>query len=117
MKVTRDVVSQRIAQYVKTIMLPSLKGGKKDNWTKFKLGAACTMGWLGISDKQFEDMKEYGFVDSEGNIDVDLVRKAVMGGVAEAGGEVYVEKLGLWLSSDDLTKLLNFVETGVLGQN
>lgn len=112
MKVSRELANGRIAQYVKTVMLPSLKGGKKDNWIKFKLGAAYTMGWLGVSDKQFEDMKEYGFVDSEGNIDVDLVRKAVMGGVAEAGGEVYVEKLGLWLSSDDITKMLNFVETG-----
>lgn len=117
MKVTRDVASQRLAEYMKTVVLPGLKGGKKDNAARFKIGFGLGMGLIRITDEQYENLKELGAVDGDGAIDVDVVRKGAVEGVATAGGEVFVEKLGIWLSSDDVAKLLSYIETGVLGQN
>lgn len=118
MKVTRDVASQRLAEFARTVILPGLKGGnKKENAAKFKIGYGLGMGLIRITDEQYENLKELGAVDGDGAIDVDVLRKGVMEGVATAGGEVFVEKLGIWLSSDDVAKLLSYIETGVLGQN
>ena len=98
------------------VLLPRLKGGKNDNASRFKIGFAHTMGWLRITDEQFADAKDVGLVDGDGNIDMDLVRKGVTGGLSTAGGELFVPKLGIWLSSDDLAGLMEYVETGVQKQ-
>ena len=112
MKVSRELASQRIDEYMTKVLLPTLKDKKADNAARFKIGWAHTMGMLRITDEQFADAKELGLVDAEGNIDMDLVRKGVDGGVAAAGGELFVKKLGVWLSADDLSKLIGYVETG-----
>lgn len=116
MKVSRELASKRIDEYVTTVLLSKLKDKKADNAARFKIGWAHAMGMLRITDEQFADAKELGLVDAEGNIDMDLVRKGVDGGVATAGGELFVKKLGIWLSSDDLSGLMEYVETGVQKQ-
>lgn len=116
MKVTRDVASQRIDEYMTRILMPRLRGGKDDNAARFKIGVAHTMGWLRITDEQFADAKDAGLVDGDGNVDMELVRKAVMGGLSASGGELFVKKLGVWLSSDDLSGMLDYVETGTQGK-
>ena len=113
MKIDRDLADKRIAEFLETVVLPGLKGGKKDNSTRFKIGVALTMGWTKITDEQYEDMRERGVADASG-IDLDLMRKAVDGGVKAAGGEVLIEKLGLWLSTDDVAKLFAYLEKGSL---
>lgn len=113
MKIDRALASRRLAEFLETVVLPGLKGGKKDNATRFKIGVALTMGWVRITDDQYEDMKEHGVADESG-IDLDLLRKAVDGGVKAAGGEVLIEKLGLWLSTDDVAKLFAYLEKGSL---
>ena len=112
MKVSRELASQRIDEYMVKVLMPKLNRGKEDNAARFKIGWAHTMGMLRITDEQFADAKELGLVDAEGNIDMDLVRKGVDGGIAAAGGELFVKKLGIWLSADDLTKMIGYVETG-----
>ena len=112
MKVSREVASQRIDDYMVKVLLPRLKGGKGDNAARFKIGVAHTMGWLRITDAQFEDAKAAGIADGDGNIDMELVRKAVEGGLSASGGELFVEKLGIWLSSDDLSGMMDYVESG-----
>ena len=112
MKVSRDLASQRIDEYMMRVLLPKLKGGKNDNAARFKIGFAHTMGWLRITDEQFADAKDKGLVDGDGNIDMELVRKGVVGGLSAAGGELFIEKLGIWLSSDDLSGMMDYVETG-----
>lgn len=116
MKVSREVASQRIDEYMVKVLLPRLKGGKGDNAARFNIGVAHTMGWLRITDEQFADAKNAGLVDGDGNIDMELVRKGVMGGLSTAGGELFVAKLGIWLSSDDLSGLMEYVETGAQKQ-
>lgn len=116
MKVSREVASQRIDEYMTRVLLPRLKGGKGDNMARFKIGVAHTMGWLRITDGQFADAKDAGLADGDGNLDMELVRKAVLGGLSASGGELYVEKLGIWLSSDDLSGLVDYVETGAQKQ-
>lgn len=32
------------------------------------------------------------------------------------GGELFVKKLGIWLSADDLSKMVDYVETGAQAQ-
>ena len=110
MKVSRELASQRIDEYMVKVLMPKLKGGKDDNAARFKIGVAHTMGWLKITDEQFAEAKEMGLVDGEGNIDMELVRKGV------AGGELFVKKLGIWLSADDLSKMVDYVETGAQAQ-
>jgi hypothetical protein len=112
MKVSRDLASKRIDEYMTTVLMPKLKDKKADNAARFKIGWAHTMGMLRITDEQFADAKEMGLVDAEGNIDLDLVRKGVEGGIAAAGGELYIKKLGIFLSADDLSKMISYVETG-----
>ena len=113
MKVSRELASQRIDEYMVKVLMPKLKGGKDDNAARFRIGVAHTMGWLRITDEQFADMKESGLVDGEGSIDMELVRKAVNGGlVALSGGELFVKKLSIWLSADDLSDMVDYVETG-----
>ena len=115
MKVSREVASQRIDEYMTKVLLPRLKGGKGDNAARFKIGVAHTMGWLRITDEQFADAKDKGLVDGDGNIDMELVRKGVVGGLSAAGGELFIEKLGIWLSSDDLSGMMDYVESGAQG--
>lgn len=113
MKVSRELASQRIDEYMVKVLMPKLKGGKDDNAARFKIGVAHTMGWLRITDEQFADLKDGGLVDGEGSIDMELVRKAVNGGLtALSGGELFVKKLGIWLSADDLSDMVDYVETG-----
>lgn len=112
MKVSRDLASKRIDEYMTTVLLPKLKDKKADNAARFKIGWAHAMGMIRITDEQFADAKEMGLVDAEGNIDLDLVRKGVDGGIAAAGGELYVKKLGIFLSADDLSKMIDYVGTG-----
>jgi len=112
MKVSRELASQRIDEYMTKVLLPALKDQKADNAARFKIGWAHTMGMLRITDEQFADAKELGLVDADGNIDMELVRKGVEGGIAACGGELYVKKLGIWLSADDLSKMIGYVETG-----
>ena len=116
MKVSREVASQRIDEYMVKILMPKLRGSKEDNAARFKIGFAHTMGWLRITDEQFADAKDAGLVDGDGNIDMELVRKGVEGGISAAGGELFVKKLGIWLSSDDLSGLVDYVETGAQKQ-
>lgn len=116
MKVSRELASQRIDEYMVKVLMPKLKGGKDDNAARFKIGVAHTMGWLRITDEQFADAKDAGLVDGDGNIDMELVRKGVAGGVSAAGGELFVKKLGIWLSADDLSKMVDYVETGAQAQ-
>jgi hypothetical protein len=117
MKVSREVASQRIDEYMVRVLMPRLGGSKDDNTARFKIGVAHIMGWLRITDEQFADMKDGGLVDGEGNIDMELVRKAVNGGLAAlSGGELFVKKLSIWLSADDLSDLVDYVETGVQKQ-
>ena len=115
MKVSREVASQRIDEYMMTVLLPKLKKGKEDNASRFKIGWAHAMGMLRVTDEQFAVAKDMGLVDGDGNIDMDLVRKGIEGGVSAAGGELFVQKLGIWLSSDDLAKFVGYVETGSQG--
>lgn len=115
MKVSREVASRRIDEYMTTVLLSKLKDKKADNAARFKIGWAHAMGMIRITDEQFADMKEIGLVDADGNIDLDLVRKGVKGGVETAGGELYVRKLGVFLSSDDLDGMIGYVETGAQG--
>ena len=112
MKVSRELASQRIDEYMTKVLLPALKDHKADNAARFKIGWAHTMGMLCVTDEQFADAKELGLVDADGNIDMELVRKGVEGGIAACGGELYVKKLGIWLSADDLSKMIGYVETG-----
>lgn len=112
MKVSRELASQRIDEYMVKVLMPKLKGGKEDNAARFKIGVAHTMGWLKITDEQFAEAKEMGLVDGEGNVDMELVRKGVAGGVSAAGGELFVKRLGIWLSADDLSKMVDYVESG-----
>lgn len=116
MKVSREVASQRIDEYMVRVLMPRLRGGKDDNEARFKIGVAHTMGWLRITDEQFADAKDVGIVDGDGNIDMELVRKAVLGGLSASGGELFVKRLGVWLSSDDLSGMVDYVETGVQKQ-
>lgn len=116
MKVSREVASQRIDEYMVRVLMPRLRGGKDDNEARFKIGVAHTMGWLRITDEQFADAKDAGIVDGDGNIDMELVRKAVLGGLSASGGELFVKRLGVWLSSDDLSGMVDYVETGVQKQ-
>lgn len=115
MKVSRELAGKRIDEYVTTVLLPKLKDKKADNAARFKIGWAHAMGMLRITDEQFADMKDLGLVDEEGNIDLDLVRKGVEAGVETAGGELYVRKLGIFLSADDLTGMIDYVGTGAQG--
>jgi hypothetical protein len=112
MKVSRDLASQRIDEYMVKVLMPKLNRSKEDNAARFRIGWAHTMGMLRITDEQFADAKELGLVDAEGNIDMELVRKGVEGGISACGGELYVKKLGIWLSADDLSKMIGYVETG-----
>lgn len=114
MKISKELADKRLAEFMETVVLPGLKGGKKDNSTRFKIGVALTMGWVKVTNEQYEDMKDCGIADQDG-IDLDMLRKAVDGGVKAAGGEVYIEKLGLWLSTDDIAKLFAYLETGAQG--
>lgn len=115
MKISKELADKRLAEFMETVVLPGLKGGKKDNSTRFKIGVASTMGWLRIPDDKYEDMVEAGIADKDG-IDLELARKAVDGGVKAAGGEVYIEKLGLWLSTDDIAKLFEYLEKGSISR-
>ena len=112
MKVSRELANQRIDEYMMKVLLPALKDQKADNAARFKIGWAHTMGMLRITDEQFADARELGLVDADGNIDMELVRKGMEGGIAAVGGELYVKKLGIWLSADDLSKMIGYVETG-----
>lgn len=113
MKISRELANRRLAEFLEKAVLPNLKGGKKDNLTRFKIGVSLTMGWVKVTDEQYEDMVAAGVADKDG-IDLDVLRKAVDGGVTAAGGEVHVEKLGLWLSTDDVARLFAYLETGTL---
>ena len=88
MKVSRELASKRIDEYVTTVLLSKLKDKKADNAARFKIGWAHTMGMLCITDEQFADAKELGLVDAEGNIDA--------GGDLNVAGETQLgEPLGV----------------------
>ena len=115
MKIMRELASQRLAEYMEKVLLPGLKGGKKDNGARFRIGVALGLGLVKVADEQWEMLKDAGAVDADGSLDLDVVRKGAMAGVVAAGGEVYVDRLGVWLSSDDVAKLIAYMESGSLG--
>lgn len=115
MKIDRKLLNERLDSYACKVFVPNMKGDRKSvNVARFKIGVAHVMGWLGVDDGQFKSMKDKGFADDEGGIDLDLVKKAVDGGLEKSGGELYVERLGIWLTSDDVKNLHAYLETGQL---
>ena len=101
---------QRLAQYVQSVLIPECK----TTWRKFVLGAAIGSGKLSVRTIPQGFMTTVGAIDANDNIDVDLLKRAALGGV-EAAGELYIEFIGLHFTKADLEKFFNFVEKGVVG--
>ena len=109
MKMTLEKFNECISQYVRGYIVPNAKGKA----TLFKIGMGFGLGQIGVSGKQLEDMKAAGIADAEGNIDVDLLKKGINGGL-EMSGEFAVEQLGITLYKADFDKFFHLVETGTI---
>lgn len=110
MKMTVIEFDQRLTQYVESILIPECKAPMR----KFALGALIGTGKLSINVLPKGALTALGVLDGDGNVDVDLLKKAVNGGV-DAAGELYVELIGLHFTKPDLDKFFSFIEKGVVG--
>ena len=109
MKITKEKFNEYLVQYARGYIVPRAKKPA----TLFKLGAALGLGKLGLDAEQMQGLQDAGVADGEGNIDVDLLRKAVEGGL-DLAGELYIAPLGLTLYKADVNVFLSLLETGAL---
>lgn len=109
MKITTDKLNGYIEQYVKGHLIPAAK----QTLTKFKLGFALGTGRLAASPEMIGAAQAMGVADADGNIDVDLLKKATDCGM-DAAGELHVPMLGIRLGRDDVDKFFKLVETGAI---
>lgn len=109
MKVTKEKFNEYLVQYARGYIVP--RATKRS--TLFKLGAAFGLGMLGLGAGPLQELRDAGVADGEGNIDVDLLRKAVEGGL-DLAGELYIAQLGLTLYKADLNAFFTLLETGAL---
>lgn len=109
MKLTLEKFNEYIAQYVTGVLIPNAQPQ-----TKFKLGFLYGTGMMRVDPGHVEAMKPLGIADAEGNIDLDLLKKAAMSGL-DAAGELYVPMLGLHFDRPDFDKFFHLCETGAIG--
>lgn len=109
MKITVDKFNGYIEQYVKGRLIQAAE----QQLTKFKLGFALGTGRLAATPDMVEAAKAAGIADADGNIDVELLKKATLGGI-DAAGELPLPMLGIYLSKDDIDRFFRLVETGAL---
>jgi len=109
MKLTAEKFNDYIVQYVKGHLIQNAK----QPMTKFKLGFALGTGTVAIDQQMIESAKAAKIADTDGNIDIDALKKATQGGM-EAAGELPVPMLGIRLDKNDVDKFFKLVETGAL---
>lgn len=109
MKITAGKFNEYVGQYIRGYLIPKAEKPA----TKFKLGFALATGRLAADESAVESAKALGISDADGNIDVDLLRKAVDGGM-DAAGELPLPLLGLRLEKCDIDKFFRLVETGAI---
>lgn len=109
MKVTKEKFNEYLVQYARGYIVPRAK----KRATLFRLGAVFGLGKLSLGAEQMQGLQDMGVADGEGNIDVDLLKKAVEGGL-DLAGELYIAPLGLTLYKADVNVFLSLLETGVL---
>jgi hypothetical protein len=109
MKMKLEKFNEFISQYVRGYIVPNAKEPE----TLFKIGVGYGLGKIGVDGKQLADMKDAGIADADNNIDIDLLRKGLDGGI-EMAGELPIKKLGISLCKADLDKFFRLVETGTI---
>ena len=108
MKLTIEKFNEYIDQFVTNVLIANAKPQ-----TKFKFGFLRGTGMLQVNAAQVESMKPLGIVDADGNIDIELLKKAAMSGL-DAAGELYVPMLGLHFDRPDFDKFFRLCETGAI---
>jgi hypothetical protein len=109
MKMTLEKFNECISQYVRGYIVPNAK----EKSTLFKVGVGYGLGLIGVNNEQLATMKAVGIADADNNIDIDLLKKGIEGGI-DMAGELEVEKLGITLYKADLDKFFRLVETGTV---
>lgn len=109
MKLTVEKLNDYIVQYVKGHLIPNAKL----QTTKFKLGFALGTGAICVNPAMVENAKALGIADENGNIDIDLLKKATNSGM-EAAGDLRIDPLGMNLERADIDKFFRLVETGAI---
>lgn len=110
MKMTTTEFDQRLAQYVRSVLIPECKAPMR----KFALGALLGTGKLSVHILPREFTTALGIIDESDAVDVDMLKKAVYGGV-ETAGEFYINLLGIHFTKQDFDKFFGYIEKGVLG--
>ena len=109
MKVTVEKFNGYIEQFVKGYLIQEAK----QSMTKFKLGFALGTGRLAADPALVESAKGIGIADADGNIDIDLLKKATESGM-DAAGELHIPMLGIHLQRNEIDKFFRLVETGAI---
>lgn len=109
MKVTTDKFNGYIEQFIKGYLIPNAK----QPLTKFKLGFAYGTGRLAVDANVIAAAREIGIADKDGNIDIDLLKKATQCGI-DAAGELHIPMLGIHLQRDEIDRFFKLIETGAL---
>ena len=109
MKITTNTFNGYIEQYVRGYMIPSAD----KQLTKFKLGFALGTGRLAATPDMVGAAQAAGIADADGNIDIDLLKKATAAGL-DAAGELPIPALGVFLNRDDIDRFFKLVETGAI---
>ena len=107
MKITVDKLNENISRFLREYVVPNAK----EKSTLFKIGFGFGIGKVGLGEKKIADMKAAGISDNAGNVDVDILKKGVYGGLDYAG-EFHVEGLDIFLNRTDMEKFFRLVETG-----
>lgn len=108
MKMTTAEFDQRLVGYLQSVLLPECKSGIR----KFAIGALIGTGRVSVKALPAEMSTALGIVDADGNVDVEVLKKAANCGIGSAG-EVAV--FGLHFTKADVDRLFNYIEKGVLG--
>ena len=107
MKITAEKFDETVQRFVAEYVVPNAKHKS----TLFRLGVASGFGKLKLDKEKLEGLAELGIVGDDGQLDVDLMRKAVDAGLSLAG-ELYLKKLGLTFYKADLDAFFRLIETG-----
>lgn len=107
MKITVDKFNEAFERFAVEYLVPHAEKPA----TLFKIGYARAIGRLGLDERTIAEMKGVGVIGPDGSIDIDLMKKSVMGGVELSGG-LQIEKLGVRPDRRDVEMLFRLVETG-----
>lgn len=104
---------EKLNEYIEMFALRVLAPNAPDNNIRLKIGVAKGWKLLRVSPKYVKILKDHGVIDDAGNVDIELLKDGIFGGL-ETASDIPIEELGITLGRPDFDKFFRLCETGAI---